>query len=148
MRSPAPVPVSSAPQWTKHAALRGHFTFTPEEWFNVNRRIAETVDTVLPHGLLIQGPGPETYELHAHLGVALVAEIIIRPIQRPCSLANPILQGKIRAMANDPTQPEFRHTYLKGRVWFFFRILDPKMARQPLAEHDSGSPHGHEERNA
>ncbi|KAI0419536.1 hypothetical protein F5X98DRAFT_334333 [Xylaria grammica] len=127
-------PVYLAPQYTKHAALEGEFPFSPEEWHNVNRRIIETVNIVLPHGYRIRGPGPRTYELHAKLGVALVADIVIRPIRRPCSLANPRLQRKIRDMANDPRRPDFRHTYPKGKVWFFFRIIDADLARQPLAD--------------
>ncbi|KAI0532681.1 hypothetical protein GGR58DRAFT_517515 [Xylaria digitata] len=127
-------PVPLAPEYSRHAALRGDFQFTPEEWYNVNQRIIETVNIVLPYGYLIQGPGPRTYELHAHLGVALVGDIVIRPIQRPCSLKNPDLQRKIRQMAADPQHPEFRHTYLNGKVWFFFRILNPDIARQPLTE--------------
>ncbi|KAI0877855.1 hypothetical protein GGS24DRAFT_445285 [Hypoxylon argillaceum] len=146
-RSLIPVPVSpdssrrsrfhallvSAPPWTKHAALRSDvMMLTREEWFNVNRRIKETVDTILQYGHVIQGPGPKTYELHSHLGVALCAEIAIRPVKRPCSLANPALQRKLRAMAGDPMHTEFRHTYLNGKVWFYFRILDLEIARQPL----------------
>ncbi|KAI0405527.1 hypothetical protein F4802DRAFT_606789 [Xylaria palmicola] len=132
--SPSGSPISLAPEWTKHAALRSNVMLTPEEWFNVNRRIIKTVDVVLSYGYLIQGPGPKTYELHSHLGIALVADIIIRPIQRPCSLADPALQEKIRTMAQDPTHYEFRHTYLNGRVWFYFRIIDTQVAREPLED--------------
>ncbi len=127
-----PLPVRRDLASQKHAALRGNITLTPEECFNVNRRIIKTVDIILPFEYLIQGPGPKTYELHAHLGVALVADIRIRPIQRPCALANPELQRKIRQMAADPRRPEFRHTYLHGKVWFSFQIIDLEIARQPL----------------
>ncbi|KAK5633923.1 hypothetical protein RRF57_009637 [Xylaria bambusicola] len=122
--------------YTKHAALREDSTLAPHEWFNVNRRIVRTVDTILPYGPVIQGPGPKTYELHANLGVALVADIAIRPIRRPCSLSNAELQNKIRQMAADPRKPEFRHTYLNGRVWFSFCILDLELARQSLEDDD------------
>jgi hypothetical protein len=126
-------PIISAPQWSKHAALRSDLILTREEWFNINRRIKRTVDTILHYGCIIQGPGPKTYELHAHLGIALCAEIAIRPIQRPCSLTDPVLLNKLRAMAENPRHAEFRHTYLNGRVWFFFRIIDLEIARQPLS---------------
>ncbi|KAI1114659.1 hypothetical protein F5Y14DRAFT_461250 [Nemania sp. NC0429] len=94
------------------------------EWFNVNHRIMKTVDIVLPHEYVIRGPGPHLYELHSHLGVALCAEIMIRPIKTPCSLADPALKMKLRAMAENPQHTEFRHTYPNGRIWFFFRVLD------------------------
>ncbi|KAI0458029.1 hypothetical protein F5B21DRAFT_519987 [Xylaria acuta] len=111
----APVPVSLGPQWRKHNALREEdITLTPTECFNVNSRIRKTVDIILPWDYLVQGPGPK------------------RPIRRPCSLGDPALKKKIRAMADDPTHPEFRHTYLNGRVWFFFRILDLEIAKLPL----------------
>ncbi|KAI0522290.1 hypothetical protein F5B22DRAFT_660606 [Xylaria bambusicola] len=122
------------PLHTKHAALKDNVSLAPHEWLNVNRRIVRTVDTILPYGPLIQGPGPKTYELHADLGVALVADIAIRPIRRPCSLSNAELQNKIRQMAADPRKSEFRHTYLNGRVWFSFRILDLELASQPLED--------------
>jgi len=134
------VPISTGARRQKHAAIRGDFRFAPNEWFNVNRRIVETVETVLPHGMIIQGPGLKQMELDAGLGVALVAEIAIRPIKRICSLADPALQSKIRAMAVDPSHAEFRHTYLNGRVWFFFRILDPELGKQPLGRHVSDRP--------
>ncbi|KAI1122824.1 hypothetical protein F5Y10DRAFT_270689 [Nemania abortiva] len=129
-------PLFPAAQWTKHAALRSRndLSLSPGEWFNVNCRIKKTVDILLSHGYLIQGPGPKTYELHSNLGVALCAEIAIRPIQRTCSLADSVLQEKLLAMANDPRHAEFRYTYLNGRVWFFFRIIDLELARQPLVE--------------
>lgn len=123
---------------TKHAAVRGDFHFTPVEWFNVNERIKKTVDLVLPSNCLIRGPGPGTCELHTCLGVALVAEVIIRPIKKPCSLGKPSLQREIRALANDPKHPAFRHTYDGGKVWFFFRILDQVLAGQPLLYDDGG----------
>ncbi|KAJ8131427.1 hypothetical protein O1611_g2199 [Lasiodiplodia mahajangana] len=126
-------PLSLSPLWAKHAALRTDVTLTREEWFNVNRRIRKTVDTILSHGHTIRGPGPALEELHSNLGVALCAEILIRPIQRPCSLNDPLLQGKLRAMAKDPQHTGFRHTYLNGKVWFFFRIIDLEIAVQPLA---------------
>ncbi|GAW27066.1 hypothetical protein SAMD00023353_6600360 [Rosellinia necatrix] len=126
--------VPLAPEQTRHAALEGDIDFTPDEWLNVNRRIMKTVNTILPYGYVIEGPGPREYELHSHLGVALVAEIYIRPIRRSCSLANPKLQEKIRDMASDTTHLPFRHTYLHGRVWFFFRVINPEMARQPLSD--------------
>lgn len=109
--------IQTSPFHTKHAALRGNPPLTPDEWFNVNHRIRKTVDIILPHGYLIEGPGPEMYKLSSHLGVALCAEIVIRPLQAPCSLADPVLQKKP-----------------KGRVWFFFRILDITVARKPLDE--------------
>ncbi|KAI1437812.1 hypothetical protein GGR50DRAFT_643021 [Xylaria sp. CBS 124048] len=67
-----------------------------------------------------------------NLGVALVAEIAIRPIQRPCWLADAVVQEKIWSMARDPTHARFRHTYLNGRVWFFFRVTDLEVARRPM----------------
>ncbi|KAI1291281.1 hypothetical protein F5Y03DRAFT_400825 [Xylaria venustula] len=139
-RSHIPVPRTKRDSsFRKHAALNQDITLTPEEWFNVNRRIIKTVDIILSYGHLIQGPGPHTYELHAHLGVALVAEIIVRPIQRPCSLADPRLQRSIKEMAADPRHPEFRHTYPGGKIWFSFSILDPEIAEQPLIDDYSAS---------
>ncbi|KAJ2995029.1 hypothetical protein NUW58_g1391 [Xylaria curta] len=105
--------------WAKHRALRGDFVLTPQEWFNVNSRIKKSVDKILPYGYLIQGPGPKT------------------PIKRPCSLADPSVQQKIRAMAENPDHPEFRYTYLNGKVWFSFRIIDLEEARQPLIDDSS-----------
>ncbi|KAI8951763.1 hypothetical protein F4801DRAFT_543355 [Xylaria longipes] len=90
------------------------------------------MDTILHWDYLIQGPGPRTYALHSRLGVALIADIIIRPIKRPCSLGDPVLKEKLREMAYDPSHYEFRHTYLNGRVWFYFRILDVELAKLPL----------------
>ncbi|TRX98516.1 hypothetical protein FHL15_000590 [Xylaria flabelliformis] len=146
-RSMIPVPVkrespfrsttapSLEPQWTKHNALiDGDITLTPQEYFNVNNRIKKTVETVLPWNYVVQGPGPRTYLLDSHLGVALVADIRIRPIKRPCSLGDPALKEKLQAMANDPKHPIFRHTYLDGKVWFYFRILDLELARLPLGD--------------
>ncbi|KAI1424600.1 hypothetical protein F5Y12DRAFT_797001 [Xylaria sp. FL1777] len=138
-RSMIPVPVLRRHStFRKHAALTENIRLTPDECVNVNRRIVRTVDIILPYEFLIQGPGPKTYELHAHLGVALVADIRVRPIHRPCPLGNPELQRKIREMAANPRCPEFRHTYLHGKVWFSFRILDPDIARQPLVEDEEG----------
>lgn len=124
----------SASLYRKHTALEDNFPLAPQQWRNVNRRIVRTVDIILPHGPLIQGPGPKRYELHANLGVALVANIVIRPNRRPCSLANVELQHKISIMAADPRQSEFRHTYHEGRVWFSFCILDLELASLPLLD--------------
>ncbi|KAI1755884.1 hypothetical protein F4782DRAFT_527242 [Xylaria castorea] len=110
--------VSLGPQWTKHKALGEDVMLNPQEFFNVNSRIKKTVDIILPWNYLVQGPGPKT------------------PVQRPCSLGDPSLKKKLRAMADDPEHPTFRHTYLNGRVWFFFRILDLELAKLPL----SGTP--------
>jgi hypothetical protein len=134
-RATISVRISTGARRQKHAAIRGDFRFTTDEWFNVNQRIVEMVETVLSHDVVIQGPGPRQIEMEAGLGVALVAEIAIRPIKRICSLADPALQSRIRAMAVDPSHAEFRHTYLNGSVWFFFRILDPKLGKEPLGRH-------------
>ncbi|KAI1823696.1 hypothetical protein F4861DRAFT_549459 [Xylaria intraflava] len=124
---------ASGPEYMKHAALETTLKFTPEEHRNVNERIKKTVDVVLANEYIVQGPGPKAYVLSAKLGVAFIAEIVVRPIQRTCSLTDPVLQEKIRAMAADPTHERFRHTYLNGRIWFYFRITDPVVARRPLA---------------
>ncbi|KAI1744444.1 hypothetical protein F4680DRAFT_443723 [Xylaria scruposa] len=140
-RSMIPVPVRREPafrntaQWTKHNALiDGDITLTPQEYFNVNSRIKKTLDTVLPWNYVVQGPGPGIYLLDSHLGVALVADIRIRPLKGPCPLGDPALKGKLHAMANDPKHPIFRHTYLDGKVWFYFRILDVEVAKLPLED--------------
>ncbi|KAI0118428.1 hypothetical protein GGR51DRAFT_545648 [Nemania sp. FL0031] len=110
-------PLSLSPLWTKHAALRDNLHLTREEWFNVNRRIRKTVDVILSHGYVVRGPGPGLEELHSELGIALCAEIMIRPIQRPCSLSDPLLQEKLWTMAKDPQHAEFRHTYLNIQLF-------------------------------
>ncbi|KAI0201789.1 hypothetical protein F4808DRAFT_469097 [Astrocystis sublimbata] len=125
--------------WTRHKALKGDVSLTPDECYNVNKRIRRTIETILPHNHLIEGPGPWTYEMDAHLGVLLIADIIIRPIKTPCSLGDPILKEKLRRMAYDPNQKYFRHTYHGGKVWFSFRILHPELAKQPLMDDGLGN---------
>ncbi|KAI0487453.1 hypothetical protein F4859DRAFT_510023 [Xylaria cf. heliscus] len=139
-KTTTPVPLSLGPQGKKHAAIREDIVLTPEEFFYVNKRIQRTLDIILPWNYRIQGPGPKTYILHANLGVALVADIIIRPITRPCSLGNPVLKKRLRDMADDPTTQEFRHTYLGGKVWFFLSILDTGMAKLPLLDDTPDTP--------
>ncbi|KAI2632750.1 hypothetical protein GGS21DRAFT_491256 [Xylaria nigripes] len=135
MRSvPSTPTVDSALLSRKHAALDADLELTPDEWRNVNARIKKTVDILISQGHIIQGPGPRTYGFTANLGIALVADIAIRPNQRVCSLADPVLQEKLCAMARDPAHATFRYTFLHGRVWFHFRVDDRDLAAQPLGE--------------
>ncbi|KAI5917283.1 hypothetical protein F4810DRAFT_697200 [Camillea tinctor] len=121
----------------KHAALRGNpksLVLTPEEWQNINRRIKTTVEKVLSRNYVLDGLGPGVWELHTNLGVALLAEVIVRPLKTPCSLADPKLMAKLRAMGNDVTHPEFRYTYEGGKVWFRFKMIDLGIAMKPIEE--------------
>ncbi|KAI0595242.1 hypothetical protein F4775DRAFT_570080 [Biscogniauxia sp. FL1348] len=121
----------------KHAALRGNpksLLLTSEEWRNINQRIKMTVDKVLSRSYVLDGLGPGVWELHTNLGVALLAEVIVRPLKTPCSLADPKLMAKLRAMANDVTHKEFRYTYEGGKVWFRFKMIDLEVAMKPTEE--------------
>ncbi|KAI1489616.1 hypothetical protein F5X96DRAFT_695683 [Biscogniauxia mediterranea] len=121
----------------QHAALRGNpksLVLTSEEWRNINQRIRMTVDTVLSRSYVLDGMGPGRWELHTNLGVALLAEVIVRPLKTPCSLADPKLMAKLRAMASDVTHQEFRYTYEGGKVWFRFKMIDLEIAMKPIEE--------------
>ncbi|KAI1261571.1 hypothetical protein F5Y18DRAFT_419519 [Xylariaceae sp. FL1019] len=135
MSTPRCVP-SSSPNPHQHAALHGKpsIPLTPGQWRNIHARIIKTVDIVLAHDFTFRGPGPQSIELHANLGVALVVENIIRPIQIPCSISNPAIQRRIRVMASDLRHRAFRHTYVGGRVWFSFSMLDANQAVRPIGE--------------
>ncbi|KAI0147534.1 hypothetical protein GGR57DRAFT_476783 [Xylariaceae sp. FL1272] len=127
---------SSSPNPQQHAALHGKpsVPLTNDQWRNIHSRIIKTVDIVLAHDFVFRGPGPQSIELHANLGIALVVENIIRPIQIPCKISNPAIQRKIRAMASDIKHHPFRYTYVGGRVWFSFNMLDADQAVRPIGE--------------
>ncbi|CAJ2503834.1 Uu.00g112280.m01.CDS01 [Anthostomella pinea] len=133
-------PTSPSPQYAfehrKHAALKDRRTpLTPEQWFNVNQAIKKTVDAVLAKNYELDGLGPGEWELDVELGVSLVAEVRYRPLKKQCSLNDPKLKAKLRKMARDVTHGEFRHTYDGGKVWFFFRLVDPDIVAQfPVEE--------------
>ncbi|KAI0018067.1 hypothetical protein F4780DRAFT_795410 [Xylariomycetidae sp. FL0641] len=121
------------PQYRKHAALRGNATVpvSSQEWYQVNQNIQKTTEKILRKNYVLEGLGPGVWKLDGGFGIALVAEVIIRPLKKECSLADPKLQKKIRAMADDPTHGEFRHTtWEDGKVWFRFKVLDLDEARK------------------
>ncbi|KAI1495946.1 hypothetical protein F5X99DRAFT_425307 [Biscogniauxia marginata] len=121
----------------QHAALRGNpksLVLSPEEWRNINQRIRKTVDIVLSRNYTLEGSEPGIWVLDANLGVALLAEVIVRPLRTQCSLEDPKLHAKIRAMGNDVTHKEFRHTYVGGKVWFRFKMLDLELAIKPIED--------------
>ncbi|KAI1473648.1 hypothetical protein F4774DRAFT_30901 [Daldinia eschscholtzii] len=128
-------PKPSASNNGRHAALKSAPTvaLSAGRWQNVNRAIEKTVEVVLSKNLTLDSFGPDCWEMDEGYGVALVAEIR-REIKETCSLDNPKLQKRLRELAYDVTQKEFRFPFRGGGVWFWFKVTDLHKATQPMPE--------------
>ncbi|KAI1339342.1 hypothetical protein F5Y15DRAFT_416210 [Xylariaceae sp. FL0016] len=122
--------------YKKHAALRGNprRRLQPEEWYNVNRRIAATADIIISRNYVLDGLGPGKWDIDGGLGIALLACVQIRPLKAACSLSDEKIQSDILNMARDPSHPHFRHNSEIGNVWFQFRMLNLDLAVLPLED--------------
>ncbi|KAI8956538.1 hypothetical protein F5Y11DRAFT_167711 [Daldinia sp. FL1419] len=124
----------------RHTALAGApgAILSAEGWRNVNRAILKTVDIVLSKNATLDSRKPDYWEIDEGLGVALVAEIR-REIRETCTFANPKLKERLRQVAWDVTQKEFRFPYKGGGVWFWFKLTDLYKASQPITESDEAN---------
>ncbi|KAK6952157.1 hypothetical protein Daesc_006689 [Daldinia eschscholtzii] len=128
-------PNPSASNNGRHAALKSppKVALSAGRWQNVNRAIEKTVEIVLSKNLALDSFGPDCWEMDEGYGVALVAEIR-REIKETCSLDNLKLQKRLRELAHDVTQKEFRFPFRGGGVWFWFKVTDLHKATQPMPE--------------
>ncbi|RYP69961.1 hypothetical protein DL771_005752 [Monosporascus sp. 5C6A] len=123
----------------KHAALIGRpaegTRLTRRQWASVNRTLRAAAERALASGLAWEGGKSQgAYVVQCGLGVALQLSVQRAGVRRRCSLADPRLARRVRAMAADVSQKRFRH----DGVWFEFKMLDLGTALLPVEEQGGG----------
>ncbi|RYP04479.1 hypothetical protein DL764_004418 [Monosporascus ibericus] len=130
----------------KHAALIGRpaegTRLTRRQWASVNRTLRAAAERALESGLAWEGGKSQgAYVVQCGLGAALQLSVQRAGVRRRCSLADPRLARRVRAMAADVSQKRFRH----DGVWFEFKMLDLGTALLPVEEQGGGGGDGGEE---
>ncbi|RYO90138.1 hypothetical protein DL766_002464 [Monosporascus sp. MC13-8B] len=123
----------------KHAALIGRpaegTRLTRRQWASVNRTLRAAAERALASGLAWEGGKAQgAYVVQCGLGAALQLSVQRAGVRRRCSLADPRLARRVRAMAADVSQKRFRH----DGVWFEFKMLDLGTALLPVEEQGGG----------